>query len=76
MILRNLEFGQDVDGVLKQFERELPGRFVSGLENDESLDQLVPVGVGHADDGGFRHRVVLDQGALHLEGADAEIARI
>src|SRR5713101_3174972 len=57
--------------MLLQFGGEGVRRGVAGGEDHEGLDDLAAEGVGLADDGGLGDGGVLDQGRLHLEGADA-----
>src|SRR5262245_24343603 len=50
---------------------ETGGRHVPGLQNDERFDDLAPQRVRLTDDGGLRDRRMTEDGALHLERADA-----
>jgi hypothetical protein len=45
-------------------------RLETGIERDIGLDHLAGCLVRHADDAGLGHRLVLDQGAFHLERPD------
>ena len=73
MIRGNFKFGEDFDGMLEKLQGQFSRWLISCFEDNEGFDQLMPFGIGNTDDRRFGNGRMLDHGAFHLEGADAEI---
>src|SRR5262245_26004793 len=61
----------DALDVLLEFLHQLRGGLIARRQDDECLDNGATYFVGAGDDGRFGHGVVLEEGALDLEGTDA-----